>query len=266
MLLRLSILTLFILVTTFVTAQTYEAGLVLGGTNFVGDVGSSSFVKHGDYIEKVSYGVIFKWNRSTRHAFRASVIQHRTFGDDKLSESIGRKERGYQFKNSITEFSAGLEFNFWEWNLHDIKRPQIVPYISTGLSFFMADDYRLDINVKEDYNKEDFSADLVVKKKLNKIDDKNYSFAIPLIFGVKGAVSEDFVIALEFGARYAFTDNLDGSKKKKVEADYSLIDTSKNKVIKDALTFGNESMNDWYIFGGITLTYTFGRKPCYYKF
>ncbi|MDN6309848.1 MAG: DUF6089 family protein [Psychroflexus sp.] len=236
---RLSILTLFILASTFVSAQTYEAGLVLGGTNFVGDVGSSSFVKPGDYAnkDKVSFGAIFKWNRSPRHAFRFSIIQHRTFGNDKLSESIGRKERGYRFKNSITEFSAGLEFNFWEWNLHDFKRPQVVPYISTGLNFFIAD-HMVPNQPEKEFIK----------------DGKNYNFAIPLIFGVKGAISERFVLAVEFGARYTFTDNLDGSNPQEAMD------------IEDSIKFGNQNMNDWYIFGGLTLTYTFGRKPCYCKF
>ena len=30
-----------------------------------------------------------------------------------------------------------------------------------------------------------------------------------------------------------------------------------------ALRFGNLNNNDWYVFSGITLTYTFGEKPCY---
>ncbi|MGO2294872.1 MAG: DUF6089 family protein [Psychroflexus halocasei] len=236
---RLLILMLFIITSAVTQAQTYEAGLVLGGTNFVGDVGSSSFTNPSDYAkkDKFSYGAIFKWNRSPRHAFRFSIIQHRTFGYDHLSESIGRQKRGYEFKNSLTEFAVGLEFNFWEWNLHDFKRPQFVPYVSSGLNFFIAD--HLGPNEPE--------------KELVKIDE-NYNFAIPLIFGIKGAVSERFVIALEFGARYAFTDNLDGSNPQEaIEID-------------EIVSFGNQNMNDWYIFGGVTLTYTFGRKPCYCKF
>lgn len=232
-------LMLFLIVSLIGKAQTYEAGLVLGGTNFVGDVGSSSFVKPSDYLkkDKISFGAIFKWNRSPRHAFRFSIIQHRTFGYDKLSKEPARKKRAYSFENSLTEFALGLEFNFWEWNLHDSKRPQIVPYISTGLNFFIAD--HLGTNEPE--------------KELVKIDE-NYNFAIPLVFGVKGTLSERLILAVEFGARYAFTDNLDGSNPEEaVDMD-------------GIVSFGNQNMNDWYIFSGVTLTYTFGRKPCYCKF
>ncbi len=68
----------------FASAQTYEAGLMLGGVNFVGDVGSSSFMKTEDYLsqDKVSYGILLKWNRSPRHAFRFSVLRANTFGND----------------------------------------------------------------------------------------------------------------------------------------------------------------------------------------
>jgi hypothetical protein len=50
------------------------------------------------------------------------------------------------------------------------------------------------------------------------------------------------VLALETGARYTLTDNIDGSFNQK---------------------FGNINNNDWYVFTGATLTYTFGTKPCY---
>ena len=35
-----------------------------------------------------------------------------------------------------------------------------------------------------------------------------------------------------------------------------------NKIVR----FGNFNNNDWYVFSGFTLTYTFGRKPCYCNF
>jgi uncharacterized protein YchJ len=49
------------------------------------------------------------------------------------------------------------------------------------------------------------------------------------------------------GARYTLTDNLDGSNPKKESLKSS--------------QFGNIN-NDWYVFS-LTLTYTFGEKPCY---
>ena len=31
----------------------------------------------------------------------------------------------------------------------------------------------------------------------------------------------------------------------------------------ETLRFGNLNSNDWYVFTGFTVTYTFGNKPCY---
>ena len=75
-----------------------------------------------------------------------------------------------------------------------------------------------------------------------------------MIVGYKTTLGQNFVLAAEIGARYTFTDNLDGSNPNKV---------SENK---DDVSFGNINNNDWYVFTGITLTFTFGRKPCYCNF
>jgi hypothetical protein len=71
-----------------------------------------------------------------------------------------------------------------------------------------------------------------------------------MVLGYKMAVADHFVLALEVGARYTFSDEIDGS----------VPDTKENI---ERLSFGNVNNNDWYTFTGITLTYTFGRNPCY---
>ncbi len=233
------IFAVIILTSLGLKAQTYEAGIVIGGTNFVGDVGSKSFIKPKDYasFDKLSAGVIFKWNRSPRHAFRFSYIKHQTFGKDELSNSAARKRRDLSFFTDINEFALGLEFNFWEWDLHSSQRPQIVPYISTGVNFFITDHFIR----SEDEN-------LLQKQ------GKNNNFALPMVIGVKTTITEKLILAAEFGARYTFSDNLDGSN------------PQESIEIGEEASFGNQNMNDWYIFGGLTLTYTFGRKPCYCNF
>ena len=80
-------------------------------------------------------------------------------------------------------------------------------------------------------------------------EKKTGSIAIPMIVGVKTNLTTNFVLGLEVGARYTFTDNLDGSN-------------PDNDNLK-SLRFGDLNNNDWYVFSGITLTYTFGNKPCY---
>ena len=41
-------------------SQTYEIGPLVGGTNFIGDVGRTNYV----YPNTLGFGGLFKWNRS----------------------------------------------------------------------------------------------------------------------------------------------------------------------------------------------------------
>jgi hypothetical protein len=82
-----------------------------------------------------------------------------------------------------------------------------------------------------------------------KEDYSETSFAIPMILGIKSNITSKLILGAEVGVRYTFTDNLDGSN-------------PKNENLQ-TLKFGNTNSNDWYVFTGFTLTYTFGEKPCY---
>ncbi len=229
-----ALLLLIILTISGVTAQgqTYEFGAVLGGANYIGDVGKTNYINPNNFM----FGGILKWNRSPRHSFRFTLIQTNISGDDADSKETRRSERGYSFKNSITEASAGIEFTFWKFSMYSGK-PASAPYLYTGLTYFKYNALFLDQNTA------------TIRE-----FDKAWDFAIPMVVGYKTTVGTKAVLGFEIGARYTFTDNLDGS--------------NPNKELEDdaSLKFGNLNSNDWYVFTGMTLTFTFGRKPCYCNF
>lgn len=225
---RLLLLVSFLFCFAFAKAQTYEVGLFAGGSNIIGDVGSTQFIDPVD----LTVGGLFKWNRSDRHSFRASVIFSNMVGDDNDSDDVSRDLRGYKYNYNLIEASVGIEYNFWEWELYTGK-PQIVPYIYTGITGFQYEAFRLD----------QVSNQLVE-------EDTDRGLAIPFILGVKYNIAPKLVLGLEAGVRYTFTDNLDGSNNEDFEN----------------VSFGNINNNDWYVFSGVTLTYAFGRKPCYCNF
>jgi len=212
-------------------SQTYEIGPYIGGANYIGDVGSTSYIAPKSLLG----GGIFKWNRSKRHSFRLSILHTSLEADDENSDENRRQQRGYSFKNEITEASLGIEYTFWEWNLHNLK-PQLTPYLYTGLTGVFTDNQYIN--------------------RTNRIvpGDNKITAAIPMVIGVKGTLNTNLVLGLEAGPRYTFTDNLDGSNPE--EFDGGDVYPS----------FGNPNTNDWYMFVGVTLTYTFGRKPCYCVF
>jgi hypothetical protein len=214
---------LFLSVST--QAQIHEIGIFIGGSNYIGDVGSTSYIAPNE----PAFGVLYKWNRSPRHSWRISYTQSTITADDLDSDEAGRSLRGYHFENSIKELSLALEFNFFDFNLHTLDH-KTTPYVTSGINFLKYDDLYVELG----------------ETKKNK---GKSSIAIPMIVGIKSKISRSLVLGAEVGARYTFTDNLDGSNPK----DNGL----------SALRFGNLNNNDWYVFSGLTLTYTFGEKPCY---
>jgi len=222
------------LFTFFSYAQTYEVGGIFGSTSFVGDVGATQVFKLDEVMEsdKLSYGFLFRWNRSDRHSFRFSAMQINTRGIDADSDIQERQQRNLSFETTINELAVGIEYTFWEWDLHSVKRPQVVPYLSTGIAYFFTDQFAR------------------VGNELQKMEELN-GFAIPLTLGVKTTIGNRLVLSAEFSARYTFSDNFDGSAPDELENGGAFP------------SFGNPNSNDWYIFAGFSLTYTFGRKPCY---
>jgi hypothetical protein len=206
-------------------AQIHEIGVFLGGSNYVGDVGKTNYIAPNE----LAFGILYKWNKSPRHAYRFSYMQSKITANDLDSKNLGRNLRGYNFENSIKEVSAGLEFNFFEFNLHEFGQ-RVTPYVFSGVTYFAYDEqFVLDGKARQDYS--------------------SSAFALPMIIGVKSNITPSLILAAEVGARYTFTDNLDASN-------------PANENLK-TLRFGNQNNNDWYIFSGFTLTYTFGDKPCY---
>jgi len=104
------ILTVF-LGTHFSVAQINEIGIFAGGSNFIGDVGATNYISPKQPV----FGGIYKWNRSTRHSYRISVMFTELEGRDIDSDDPSRIQRGLEFKNQIIEASAGIEFTFFDF-------------------------------------------------------------------------------------------------------------------------------------------------------
>lgn len=224
-------LTTVILLTCFATlqGQTYEIGVIAGGTNFIGDVGSTNYISPN----AVMAGGMFRYNRNPRVTYRFTAKFGSLQADDLKSDDASRQVRGYEFSTDMLELGAGIEYSFWEFNLHESFNKPATPYLHTGIEFFNHDLFRP-------------SANGLIKT------DNEWDFAIPLTLGFKMAIGSRFIAGAEIGARYTFIDHMDGSVQ---EANP-----------ENPPYFGNISNDDWYMFTGVTLTYTFGRRPCYCGF
>src|SRR4030095_15421864 len=140
---RLFLTFLFVFTFSLMNGQINEIGVFLGGANFMGDVGATNYVKPNEF----AFGALYKWNRSPRYSWRISYTHAKLTADDSKSDQPARQQRDYDFENSIDEFSAGLEFNFFNFNLHDLKS-RTTPYVFTGLNYFRYDGLYKDNNNK----------------------------------------------------------------------------------------------------------------------
>ena len=224
----LFILSLFIQQTH---SQIYEIGYITGKSNFIGDVGETTFVNPiynkigNDWIN----GISLKWNRSSRHSYRFTYMVTDLAARDIESNDPRRIERGYSFRTPLSEFSFGMDFTMLDFDLHEPYNI-FTPYVSTGIIHSKFKKQVLEIDEINSYNKFDST------------------FGIPIILGIKYRFLNNFIVSFEFGARYTFTDKIDGN------------------VYNDELisyNFGNINNNDWYMFSIMNISYTFGRNPCY---
>lgn len=222
------IITLFSI--QFSTAQIHEFGLYLGGSNFIGDVGATDYIAP----KNLAIGGIYKWNRSPRHSYRISLLFSELEGIDKNSDDPSRQIRGLEFNSQIIELSAGMEFTFLDFNLHKGGFVS-TPYLYTGVTVTKHDNFFL-----------------ANSGQLEPEGTESFAYGIPMVVGYKAAIAQHFVLAFEIGARYTFSDEIDGSVPDAEEL--------------QSRSFGNLNNNDWYTFTGVTLTYTFGKNPCYCAF
>ncbi len=212
-----------------VVAQAHEIGVFLGGSNPISDVGRTFYV----LPNRLAFGGVYKWNFHDRASMRLQVTRTDLNAKDSQSDISGKVNRGFSFTNRLVEASLGAEYNFFKFNMHrPLDRP-ITPYLFTGISYIEHDDLY-------------FASLTVHPQEAQKTFRRNGAWAVPVVLGVKAKISVYFVVAAEIGTRFTFTDNLDGSAPS-----------------NGASSFGNIASKDFYTFSGLTLTYTFGRKPCY---
>ena len=191
---------------TKISSQVNEIGLFAGGSNFIGDIGRTDYI----YPNEFAGGIIYKWNWNPRLAVRTTLSYVPISGDDADADSSLRKNRGLSFKKDIFEIAAGVEYNFFEFEISSSKKI-FTPYLLLELSAF-------------------------------RLDNKNYT-SIPFGIGVKSKLLKRFTISVETKFRYTFDDYID-KVPTSIEESYG---------------------NDWYVFSGISINYTFGKPSCYKK-
>lgn len=216
------ILLIFACITNVASAQLYEIGLTVGGSNYIGDVGRTNYI----YPNEFAGAAFFKYNWNPRIAIKGTYSFLPIQGDDANADTDFKRTRGYSFTNTIHELAVGLEYNFYEYNLSEPGKTW-TPYIIFEIAAF---NYSYAVSEPAP-NQYEF--------------DTKTSFSIPFGLGFKSKLSGNWAFSLESKVRYTTVDDLDFTTPQ-----------------IPSLDFGGTG-NDWYIFTGFSLIYTFGRPPCY---
>ncbi len=202
-------------------SQIHEIGIFVGGSNFIGDIGSTNYILPNE----VAGGLVYKYNLNPRIALRGTYTYLPMTGIDIDSDNLFREEREFSFSNTIHEFAAGIEYNFFDYNIR-IKEQSFTPYILAEVAAF---NYKSPESVT--------STSIILTNK--------FSVSVPLGIGIKGRISDHLAYAFESAVRLTFKDD---------------IDFSTNEI--PSLNFGGNG-NDFYTFTAFSIVYTFGRPACY---
>jgi len=177
------LLFIFILTSSITSAQLYEGGVFLGGSNYIGDIGSEFYIQPN----RIAVGGVAKFNYTPRITFRGTGLITRLHDNDSRAQSKFRQNRGLQFRNTILEASLGVEFSFFKYSLSKTGFTQ-TPYIIAQIGA---------VNF----------ASIGPNEELK----RTTSIVFPIGLGYKMKLMENVGIALESSFRYTFKDVIDGN-------------------------------------------------------
>jgi OmpA-OmpF porin, OOP family len=205
--------------------RTLEAGIMLGATNYSGDVAE----KRVELEEtQPGYGFFARYHFNKNFSMKAHVYSGSISGDDKNTANFYRK---YKFGTSIFETAVVGEWTFFakdRLSNTGVFKPIFEPYIFGGLGFTFAEP-------KAEYYGNNPNQDLRIPIDQEVINTR-YLLA-PVGAGIRATLTERFVIGLEGGIRPVFSDDLDGME-----------------------INGNPNSNDWYYFSGLTIALILGGR------
>ncbi|MDR1847820.1 MAG: DUF6089 family protein [Bacteroidales bacterium] len=254
-----------------------EIGIMLGGSNYVGDINNASEVSNQTFMNQfetsfdfynVSFlaGFVYRYNISPRWVMRGNLLFTKLWGEDAHFDNM----RNLSFNTWCNEASFLFEFNFFDYQTGSLRH-RISPYMFVGLALFYMNPKTEIVNPYTFETEEVYLRDLSTEGQGMTGYPTTYSkwqIAIPFGLGIKFSVSDYICISLEYGFRKTFTDYLDDistnyvGKNELTEWGGALSQAAAdrtNEIMPNTYHAansmrGNPKTKDWYNFFGITLT------------
>ena len=246
-----------------VHAQYFDAGILLGGSVYEGDLSPNGFIKKFGFV-RPAFGVFGRQNFNEHWSGRLSF----QYGHIEGADGESRQDRNLNFNSSFGEIALTAEFHYPGFDPAGYRK--FSPYLFAGLAYMYYNPktvyqgrtvYLQPLGTEgqglDGYNKEFYSLNII---------------SIPFGGGIKYALNSSITIGVEFGPRLTFTDYLDdvsgtyASYRDLAQARGTLAANVADRapevsglepVERSGALRGNPKMNDWYFIGNFTISYHF---------
>lgn len=216
---------LFIFMSFFYVEKTvaqeyeFEIGGMAGTSFYMGDANKSKLFQSPN----ISGGVVFRYNRNFRWAYKANLLIGGVSGDTRKSGNVFPNGQNASFSRMFYELGAQVEYNFFHYSdkYEYLGTKRFSPYIFTGLGMTYG--------------------------------SGNNSFLglnLPLGMGFKYKLKDRLNLGFEFSFRKLFGDSFDVTKKSN---DFNLEDPYRI----ESSFFKNK---DWYVLTMFSVTWDFGLR------
>ncbi len=247
-------------------AQHWEGGLFLGVSNYAGDLSPSFFLIKEAHP---AFGPVVRYNVNRYVSFKGNLFYGTISGNDVNQVKQSLQVRNLSFKSNILELGVTAEYNIFGF---DGGGNRFSPYVFAGIAVYRFNPktlYQGQWVALQPLGTEGQGTPVFPNRKPYSLTQ----LSMPLGAGIKYAIGRGWNLGLEVGYRKTYTDYLDDVSKSYVDTDIiaayngataAALSNRTGEVLPEPLDFneqnerGNAKYMDWYMFGGITLTYTFG--------
>ena len=245
-------------------AQSWELGGFIGGSGYMGDLNPVNPFK----FNKPAFGAQIKRNINPYWALKLNFTHGELEARDSLSDNAQFQRRNLSFFTPVTEISFQTELNFFKY-VPSISSKRYTPYLFAGfglVSFTPKTEYRGNVYELNRYGTEG-------QDYFRPYD--TYALTVPYGAGLKFNFAGKWSLIAELGYRTAYTDYLDDvSGRYPFAAELQVKDDAATTNLRIALSDRSNPRNeagtqrgdfrkrDTYMFGGLSITYSFFSRKC----
>lgn len=198
------LLTLNVFLLQHTAVAQLEAGLSVGLSTYQGDLAPNSI--GGSFSQMHFAGGLFgRYNINNFLAAKLSLNYAKLSAEDANAASEAQQMRNLSFRTNVFEAAITGEFNILGYQPYNFERT-FSPYIFAGVSYF-----HFDPQAFYDNQWIDLQPLGTEGQGIDGFEEeyKLFEVAIPVGFGVKYALNDQWNIGLEVGLRKTFTDYID---------------------------------------------------------